>query len=132
MNIDITEMLEEYVRILEKSGIPRESTESKLMIEAVEEIKKLRSSLDFQIKLADDRNKSRLRLLDVIDKCRNLYEETCENITRIYSTPTICNMCIKGCDRCPDSYISECNCFKANVKKFNNIIYGKNERGETK
>lgn len=76
--IDITELLEDYVRLLEKGGIPRGSTESKLMLEAAAEIKELRSQLEFQRKLADDNNNSRLRLLDVIGNCRDLYEETCK------------------------------------------------------
>lgn len=60
-NTDITELLESYVDLLEKGGIPRESTESKIMLEAAKEIKKLREQLDFQRKLADENNKSRLR-----------------------------------------------------------------------
>ena len=31
IEIDITELLEEYVRLLENSGVPRTSTESKIM-----------------------------------------------------------------------------------------------------
>lgn len=47
MNIDITELLEHHVELLEKAGISRESTESKLMLEAKEEIEKLRKGLIF-------------------------------------------------------------------------------------
>lgn len=79
-NIDITELLESYVDLLEKSGIPRESTESMIMLEAAKEIKKLREQLEFQRKLADENNKSRLRYQDVVIKGMELYEETCKNV----------------------------------------------------
>lgn len=123
MNIDITELLEEYVRLLEKSGLPRESTESKLMIEAVEEIKKLRSSLDFQIRLADDNNNSRLRLQDVIVNCMNLYEKTCKDIRKRYNDESVCGICDNdyGC-------LTDEDCFKLDVKKFNDIVFEKKTR----
>ena len=70
IEIDITELLEEYVRLLENSGVPRTSTESKIMLKAKEEIERLRKSLQFQIDLAEQNNKSRLRLQGVIENAR--------------------------------------------------------------
>jgi hypothetical protein len=129
--IDITELLEDYVRLLEKGGIPRGSTESKLMLEAAAEIKELRSQLEFQIKLADDNNNSRLRLLDVIGNCRDLYEETCKQIREEHVDDSVCGMCIEDCDHGFDGYENECSgfeeddCFRLNINKFNDIVFKK-------
>lgn len=129
--IDITELLEDYVRLLEKGGIPRGSTESKLMLEAAAEIKELRSQLEFQRKLADDNNNSRLRLLDVIGNCRDLYEETCKQIREEHVDDSVCGMCIEDCDHGLDGYANECrgfekdDCFRLNVNKFNDIVFKK-------
>lgn len=129
--IDITELLEDYVRLLEKGGIPRGSTESKLMLEAADEIKELRSQLEFQIKLADDNNNSRLRLLDVIGNCRDLYEETCKQIREEHVDDSVCGMCIEDCDHGLDGYGDECrgfeedDCFRLNINKFNDIVFKK-------
>lgn len=129
--IDITELLEDYVLFLEKSGIPRGSIESKLMLEAAAEIKELRSQLEFQRKLADDNNNSRLRLLDVIGNCRDLYEETCEKIRKEHVDDSVCGMCIEDCDHGLDGYANECSgfekddCFRLNVNKFNDIVFKK-------
>lgn len=127
--IDITEMLEAYVELKEKAGEPRTSTESKLMLETAEEIRKLRDSLEFQIKLADDNNNSRLRLLDVIENCRNLYEETCKDIRETHVDDSVCGMCIEDCDHGLDGYANECSgferddCFTLDVNKFNDIVF---------
>lgn len=129
--IDITELLEDYVRLLEKGGIPRGSTESKLMLEAAAEIKELRSQLEFQIKLADDNNNSRLRLLDVIGNCRDLYEETCKQIREEHVDDSVCGMCIEDCDHGLDGYANECrgfeedDCFRLDINKFNDIVFKK-------
>ena len=129
--IDITELLEDYVRLLEKGGIPRGSTESKLMLEAAAEIKELRSQLEFQRKLADDNNNSRLRLLDVIGNCRDLYEETCKQIREEHVDDSVCGMCIEDCDHGLDGYANECrgfeedDCFRLNINKFNDIVFKK-------
>lgn len=129
--IDITELLEDYVRLLEKGGIPRGSTESKLMLEAAAEIKELRSQLEFQRKLADDNNNSRLRLLDVIGNCRDLYEETCKQIREEHVDGSVCGMCIEDCDHGLDGYANECrgfeedDCFRLNINKFNDIVFKK-------
>lgn len=128
--IDITELLEDYVRLLEK-GIPRGSTESKLMLEAAAEIKELRSQLEFQRKLADDNNNSRLRLLDVIGNCRDLYEETCKQIREEHVDDSVCGMCIEDCDHGLDGYANECrgfeedDCFRLDINKFNDIVFKK-------
>lgn len=129
--IDITELLEDYVRLLEKGGIPRGSTESKLMLEAAAEIKELRSQLEFQRKLADDNNNSRLRLLDVIGNCRDLYEETCKQIREEHVDDSVCGMCIEDCDHGLDGYANECrgfeedDCFRLDINKFNDIVFKK-------
>lgn len=129
--IDITELLEDYVRLLEKGGIPRGSTESKLMLEAADEIKELRSQLEFQRKLADDNNNSRLRLLDVIINCRDLYEETCKQIREEHVDDSACGMCIEVCDHGLDGYGNECrgfdedDCFRLSINKFNDIVFKK-------
>ena len=129
--IDITELLEDYVRLLEKGGIPRGSTESKLMLEAAAEIKELRSQLEFQIKLADDNNNSRLRLLDVIGNCRDLYEETCKQIREEHVDDSVCGICIEYCDHGLDGYANECrgfeedDCFRLDINKFNDIVFKK-------
>lgn len=132
--IDIAEMLEAYVLLKEKAGEPRTSTESKLMLEAAEEIRKLRGSLDFQIKLADDNNNSRLKLLDVVENCRNLYEETCKYIKETYADDSVCGMCIEDCDHGLDGYANECSgferddCFTLDVTKFNDIVFKREEK----
>ena len=132
MKLDITELLEEYVRLLEKSGIPRESTESKLMLEAVDEINKLRDSLKFQIKLADDNNNSRLRLLDVVINCRELYENTCKRIREELVGDHVCGMCRWDCDMSVGESgepLNECpgfekdDCFELDNEKFNDIVF---------
>lgn len=129
-DIDITELLEEYVRLLEKSGTSRDSTESKLMLEASVEIKKLRESLDFQIKLTDDSNKSRARLLDVANNAMELYEETCKQIREETGETHVCGMCRYG----PDGYANECpgfetdDCFELNYDKYRNIIFKAGEQ----
>ena len=134
--IDITELLEDYVRLMEKGGIPRESTESKLMLEAAEEIKKLRQQLEFQIKLAADNNNSRLRLLDVIDNCRELYESTCKHIRDMTVEDYVCGMCRWDCDTCVGESgepFCECpgfdkdDCFELDVNKFIDIVF-KNDK----
>lgn len=127
--IDITELLEDYVRLLEKGGIPRGSTESKLMLEAAAEIKDLRSQLEFQRKLADDNNNSRLRYQDVVINCMNLYESTCKQIREEHIDDSVCGMCIEDCDHGLDGYANECSgfekddCFRLNVNKFNDIVF---------
>lgn len=127
--IDITELLEDYVRLLEKGGIPKESTESKLMLEASAEIKKLRERLEFQRKLADDNNNSRLRYQDVVINCMNLYESTCKEIREEHVDDSVCGMCIEDCDHGLDGYANECSgfekddCFRLNVNKFNDIVF---------
>ena len=131
IEIDITELLEEYVRLLENSGVPRTSTESKIMLKAKEEIERLRKSLQFQTDLAEQNNKSRLRLQDVIENARELYEETCKHIREITVETYVCGMCIEDCDHGPDGYANECSgfekddCFRLNNSKFNNIIFRK-------
>lgn len=133
-DIDITELLEEYVRLLEKSGISRDSTESKLMLEASVEIKKLRESLDFQIKLADDSNKSRVRLLDVVNNAMELYEETCKRIRDVTVETYVCGMCRWDCDHGLDGYANECprfetdDCFELDYDKYRNIIFKAGEQ----
>lgn len=127
--IDITELLEDYVLLLEKGGIPRESTESKLMLEASAEIKKLRDQLEFQRKLANDNNVSRLRYQDVVINCMNLYESTCKQIREEHIDDSVCGMCIEDCDHGLDGYANECSgfekddCFRLNVNKFNDIVF---------
>lgn len=130
-NIDIVELLESYVDLLEKSGVPKESTESKIMLEAAAEIKKLREQLEFQRQLADDNNKSRLRLQDVVIKGMELYEETCKDIREQHVDTSVCGMCIEDCDHGPDGYANECSgferddCFRLNVNKYNDIVFKK-------
>lgn len=128
-DIDITELLESYVDLLEKGGVPRESTESKIMLEASAEIKKLRERLSFQIKLADDNNTSRLRYQDVVIKGMELYEETCKDIRETHVDDSVCGMCIEDCDHGLDGYANECSgfhqddCFRLNVDKYNDIVF---------
>nr|DAU88619.1 MAG TPA: hypothetical protein [Caudoviricetes sp.] len=132
-NTDITELLESYVDLLEKGGIPRESTESKIMLEAAKEIKKLREQLDFQRKLADENNKSRLRYQDVVIKGMELYEETCKNVREQNGDDSVCGMCIDDCNHGLDGYANECkgfyqdDCFRLNVNKYNDIVFRKDE-----
>lgn len=132
--IDITELLEDYVRLLEKGGVPRNSTESKIMLKASEEIKRLREGLKFQIQLAEDNNKSRLRYMDVVSNCRNLYEETCKRIREETVGECVCGMCKYDCDTSigpSGDYMQECpgfekdDCFELDINKFNNIVYKK-------
>lgn len=131
MKIDITDLLEGYVQQSAEFGIPKDSLKSRLMLEAAEEIKSLREQLTFQIKLADDNNNSRLRLLDVIGNCRDLYEETCKDIRERTIETYVCGMCIEDCDHGPDGYANECSgfekddCFRLNVNKFNDIVFKK-------
>ena len=129
MKIDITELLEGYVQQSAEFGIPKDSLKSRLMLEAVEEIKSLRDQLDFQRKLADDNNNSRLRLLDVIENCKGLYEETCKEIREEHVDDSVCGMCIEDCDHGLDGYGNECSgferddCFRLNINKFNDIVF---------
>lgn len=115
-NIDITELLEHYVEFLAISGIPKDSTESKIMLEAAAEIKRVRDQRDFQIRLADDNNKSRLRLLDVLDNGRELCEAICND------KATQCVVCrkIKECSHAGE-VIENC-CFFDN-NKFMNVVF---------
>lgn len=132
IEIDITELLEDYVRLLEQGGIPRESTESKIMLKAKEEIERLRKQLDFQIKLANDNNDSRLELLDVICNARELYEDTCKSIRESTVETYVCGMCKWDCDtsitECGEP-VCECpgfdkdDCFELDNDKYNKIIF---------
>lgn len=132
-DIDITELLESYVDLLEKGGIPRESTESKIMLEAAKEIKKLRDQLEFQRKLADENNKSRLRYQDVVIKGMELYEETCKSVREQNCDDSVCGMCIDDCNHGLDGYANEClgfdqdDCFRLNVDKYNDIVFKRDE-----
>lgn len=132
-DIDITELLSEYVELLEKGGIPKTSTESKIMLNACEEIKKLREQVNFERKLADDNNKSRLRLLDVINNCKNLYEGTCKTVREESVETYVCGMCRFDCDHGLDGYANECpgfekdDCFELDVNKYTNIVFGKEQ-----
>lgn len=129
MKIDIIELLEGCVQQSAEFGIPKESLKSRLMLEAAEEIKSLRDQLDFQRKLADDNNNSRLRLLDVIENCRDLYESTCKQIREEHIDDSVCGMCIEDCDHGLDGYANECSgferddCFRLNINKFNDIVF---------
>lgn len=113
-NIDITELLESYVDLLEKSGIPRESTESMIMLEAAKEIKKLRNQ-------------------DAVIKGMELYEETCKNVREQNGDDSVCGMCIDDCNHGLDGYANECkgfyqdDCFRLNVNKYNDIVFRKDE-----
>ena len=119
-NIDITELLEEYVMFLEKGYIPRESTESKIMLQASEEIKKLRRQLKFQIELADDYNKSRLHYQDEVIACSNLYEELCKQADINVKNSYICvNCCEYG--HCTIKEKTP-NCFRLNRSKFDDML----------
>lgn len=137
MNIDITELLEDYVSLLEKGGIPRESSESRLMLEAKDEIHRLRERLSFQIKLADDHNKSRLRLLDVIGNCMGLYESTCKRIREETGESYVCGMCLYDCDHGLNGDANECpgfdenDCFQLNTDKFRKIVFKKKDSAKT-
>ena len=62
-----------FANLLQDYANKSKDIESKLMLEAIGEIKRLRSDLDFQIKLANDINNSRLRLLDVIEKTKTTF-----------------------------------------------------------
>lgn len=132
--IDITELLEEYVGLLEKSGIPKDSTESKLMLRAKEEIESLRRSMEFQVQEATDNNNSRLRLLDVIENARNLYESTCKSVREETAGDHVCGMCKWDCDTSigpSGEHMQECpgfdkdDCFQLNRGKYNDIIFEK-------
>ena len=131
MTIDITELLEACVQQSAEFGIPKDSLKSRLMLEAAEEIKSLRDQLDFQRKLADDNNNSRLRLLDVIENCRELYESSCKQIREEHIDDSVCGMCIEDCDHGLDGYANECSgfekddCFRLNINKFNDIVFKK-------
>ena len=132
-NIDITELLESYVDLLEKGGIPRESTESKIMLEATKEIKKLREQFEFQRKLADENNKSRLRYQDVVIKGMELYEETCKSVREQNCDHTVSQNSIDDCNDGLDGYANECkgfyqnDCFRLNVNKYNDIVFKRDE-----
>lgn len=113
-DIDITELLESYVDLLEKSGIPRESTESMIMLEAAKEIKKLRNQ-------------------DAVIKGMELYEETCKNVREQNGDDSVCGMCIDDCNHGLDGYANECkgfyqdDCFRLNVNKYNDIVFKKDK-----
>jgi hypothetical protein len=132
--IDITELLENYAYLLKSSGMPEKSTEIKLLLSASEEIKKLRSRLDFQIHLADKNNISRLKLLDVVSHCRELYAETCREIRETSVEDYVCGMCKFDCDHGLDGYANECpgfetdDCFELDYDKYNSIVSEKNEK----
>ena len=118
--IDITELLEEYVMFLEKGYIPRESTESKIMLQASEEIKRLRKSLDFQIKLADDYNKSRLHYQDEVIACSNLYERLCKQVDINVENSFICVKC-REYGHCNIKEKTP-NCFNLDRYKFDDMV----------
>ena len=134
--IDIVELLEDYVRLLEARDIERTSTESKIMTEAAEEIKRLRNDLEFQIKFVNDNNNSRLRLQDVILKGMDLYEETCKNMRETHVDGSVCGMCVEDCYSGFDGEAFECSgfekddCFRLNVNKYNDIIFREEEETE--
>ena len=122
-NIDITELLEEYVMFLEKGYIPRESTESKIMLQASEEIKRLRKSLEFQIELADDYNKSRLHYQDKVIALYRLYEQLCKEVDIDVKNSFICSRCLRHGD-C-DNEKKTPYCFKLSYNKLDDMV--KNE-----
>lgn len=136
-NIDITELLENHVSLLERSGIPRTTIQNKLMIEAVKEIERLRKSVEFYMAESNRNNESRLRLQGVILNAMCLYEATCKRIRECTVETYVCDMCRWRCDtRKTDTgdYMQECpgfekdDCFELDVNKFNKIIFRKDEQ----
>lgn len=112
---NITELLEDYVSLLEESGIPRDSTESKLMLRAKEEIEHLRNSLE---------------------NANNLYESTCKSVREKTVSECVCGMCKWDCDTSvgpSGEYMQECpgfnkdDCFELNREKYNDIIFEKKD-----
>lgn len=134
MKIDITELLEHHVGLLEKAGISRESTESKLMLEAKEEIEKLRKSLNFQIEESNSNNTSRLKYMDYLYNAMELYEETCKNVRERTVEDYVCGMCKWDCDTSigpSGDHMNECpgfdkdDCFELNTDKFREVVFKK-------
>lgn len=127
--IDITELLEDYVRLLEKGGVPRTSTESKVMLMAKEEIERLRKSVEFAKDENERNNNSRLHLLDVIHNSSELYERTCKRVRKDTDSSFVCDMCqhFTVCkdlkEKVPD--FGSGNCFELNINKFNSIVFEK-------
>lgn len=130
IDIDITEFLEHGADAIKDSR----PTESKIMLNASKEIKRLRKQLDFQIKLADDNNNSRLRLLDVIINCQNLYEDTCKQVREATGEDYVCGMCRWDCDYCfgeTGTPMNECpgfdkdDCFELDHNKYQRVVFAK-------
>lgn len=90
-DIDITELLTEYVDLLEKDGIPKTSTESKIMLNACKEIQNLREQ---------------------VINCKDLYEETCKMVRDKSVETYVCGMCRFDCDHGLDGYANECPGFE--------------------
>lgn len=140
MEIDITELLENQVALLEKTGVSRESIESKLMLEAKEEIEKLRKNLIFQIEESVRSNDSRLKYMDFLHNAMELYEETCKNVRDCTGEDYVCGMCKWDCDTSigpSGDHMSECpgfekdDCFELDTNKFRKIVFnvGESENG---
>ena len=132
--IDITDLLEEYVKLLEKSGIPEASTESRLMLEAAKEIRSSREDAEFFRDLAESNNKSRLRWMDKYQNSRKLFEETLREIRRTLVNDDVCGWCRKRWTTISGE-VGECDgfhqddCFELDVKAFNDAVKegGKND-----
>lgn len=128
--IDITELLEDYVDLLKKSGVSTQSAESKLMREAVSEIKELRKRLSFQIKEAQENNNQRLRWMDKYIKSREFFEKTLKQFREEYEDECCCAWCGQYWTTLGGSP-GECDglhkddCFKLDIKKYDDIIFEK-------
>ena len=112
-NIDITELLTEYVDLLEKGGISKTSTESKIMLNACKEIQNLREQ---------------------VINCKDLHEETCKMVRDESVETYVCGMCRFDCDHGLDGYANECpgfeknDCFELDVDKYNKIIFRRKQK----
>lgn len=132
--IDITELLEACVKLLEKAEISRESTESKIILNAKEEIERLRKSKEFYIEESEHNNKSRLYYMDRLLDAQDFYEKTCKSVRERSVGDYVCGMCRWDCDTSigpSGDYMQECpgferdDCFELDIKKYKEIIFKK-------
>ena len=118
--LDITELLDEFVKISKEGYVPTFEIECKLMSQASEKIKRLRNSLDFQIKLADDYNKGRLYYQDKVIALYRLYEQLCKEVDIDIKNSIICSRCLRYGD-C-DNEKKTPYCFKLSYNKLDDMV----------
>ena len=110
---DIVNIIDEY---LEHDGSTEKNT---IMLLARMKIERLRESYQFALDENNRNNRSRLKLLDVISNCRELFEETLQK----GHACELCKWREEGEKRSEHCHLNGLGCFELDYNLFNKIVY---------